>query len=86
MATILTSNPPASPAPQAYPGAYRPGVLPGAAAGQYGAPLEVPNGPVVVFGSGHPDTAARSDLDRGSGAISGKTVGGTALNGWADGS
>lgn len=83
---ILTEPTPASPEPQAFPGAYRPGVLPGAAAGQYGAPLEVPGGPIVVFGTGHLDTASRSDLDRGSGAISGKTVGGTQLNGWADGS
>lgn len=83
---ILTTPDPASPAPQGFPGAYRPGVLPGAAASQYGAPAEVPGGPVVVFGSGHLDNAPRSSLDHGNGAISGKVVGGTAINGWADGS
>lgn len=83
---ILTTPDPASPAPQGFPGAYRPGVLPGAAASQYGAPAEVPSGPVVVFGAGHQDHAGTSGLGHGSGAISGKTVGGTALNGWADGS
>ena len=72
---ILTEPVPASPAPQAFPGAFLPGCVPGAAAGQYGAPLAAPGGPVVVFGPGRGDAAPRSPLDRGSGAISGTAAG-----------
>lgn len=53
MADIIGSEPiPMPPAPQVYPGAFRPGLVPGAAAGQFGAPLSAPSGPAVVFGAG----------------------------------
>lgn len=83
---ILTEREPASPAPVRHTGAYLPGIVPDSAAGQYGAPLAMPGGPVVQFGPGHASTASRSPLDRGSGAISGKAVGGRAELGNADGS
>jgi hypothetical protein len=84
--TILTEPAPAIPGPVRATGAYLPGLVPGAAAGQYGAPLAMPGGPVVVFGPAHADGSLRSPLDRGAGAIGGQVAGGGAPHiGTADG-
>jgi hypothetical protein len=83
---ILTEPTPAIPGPQGFPGAYRPGIVPGAAAGQYGAPLLMPGGPIVVFTPHDDDPHSRSPLDRGSGAISGHaSPNGVTIHGNADG-
>jgi hypothetical protein len=47
---ILTEAAPASPAPQVFPGAYRPGMIPDAAAAQYGAPMIRPGASPVSWG------------------------------------
>jgi hypothetical protein len=80
---ILTEAIPASPQPQGHPGAYLPGLVPGAAAGQYGAPLSVPGGPVVVFGalaaSGRCPTCGQfAGPDHTHGVITGTTITGRA--------
>jgi hypothetical protein len=63
---ILEANQtPASPAPQQFPGAYRPGMIPDAAAAQYGAPMIRPGGTVIIWGPGHYDPAPGIGLNRG---------------------
>ncbi len=89
MADIIGSEPiPMPPPAQEYPGAYLPGLLHGqAASGQYGAPLSVPGGPVVMFGSGHDDTAPDGSLQPGgmAGGARSARAPGVEIRGRADG-
>jgi hypothetical protein len=62
---ILTSPAPAGPAPQVYPGAFLPGMIPDAAAAQYGTPVSRPGGSSVIWGPARAVPAPGVQLDRG---------------------